>query len=111
MKGYGWLQEVRDGVTAGTTGESRQMEAVKIWLKNMPEGAGISYCCHVQDLGWLPYVESGEVSGTTGKKKRMEAIRIKLVNCPGWHVWYRVHQQQKGWLEWTCDDMDIWQCH
>ena len=80
VKGYGWLQEVRDGVTAGTTGESRQMEAVKIWLKNMPEGAGISYCCHVQDLGWLPYVESGEVSGTTGKKKRMEAIRIKLVN-------------------------------
>lgn len=104
VEGYGWLQEVRDGVTAGTTGESRQMEAVKIWLKNMPEGAGISYCCHVQDLGWLPYVESGEVSGTTGKKKRMEAIRIKLVNCPGWHVWYRVHQQQKGWLEWTCDD-------
>lgn len=100
----GWLAEVYDGATAGTTGESRRMEAVKIHLVNAPAGAEISYAAHVQNDGWLPYVKDGEIAGTTGQKKRMEAIKIRLNNFPGWQVQYRVHKQSEGWLAWVCDD-------
>lgn len=100
----GWLPEVCDGQTAGTTGESRQMEAVRIRLTNAPDGAEISYSAHVQNDGWLPYVKNGEIAGTTGKGKRMEAIKIRLKNLPGCQVKYRVHKQGEGWLNWVCDD-------
>lgn len=100
----GWLAEVRNGATAGTTGESRQMEAVRIHLVNAPADAEISYSAHVQNDGWLPYVKNGEIAGTTGKAKRMEAIKIRLNNLPGWQVQYRVHKQGDGWLAWVYDD-------
>lgn len=100
----GWLAEVCDGATAGTTGESRQMEAVRIRLVNAPADAEISYSAHVQNDGWLPYVKNGEIAGTTGKAKRMEAIKIRLNNLPGWQVQYRAHKQGDGWLAWVYDD-------
>ena len=37
----GWLPEVHDGQTAGTTGEARRMEAVEIRLENVPESVSV----------------------------------------------------------------------
>jgi uncharacterized protein YjdB len=62
---------------AGTTGQSRRMEAIRIRLA----GCGIlrvQYQVHVAGQGWLPWVSDGQMAGTTGQSRRMEAIRIQL---------------------------------
>lgn len=33
VAGKGWLEPVKDGATCGTTGESRRMETVRIWIE------------------------------------------------------------------------------
>lgn len=99
----GWLAQVRDGQTAGTTGESRRMEAVKIRLENAGEGDSILYSAHVAGKGWLPYVKDGETAGTTGESRQMEALKIKLSRnfCS---VEYRVHMAELGWSKWCRND-------
>ncbi|QTA91351.1 hypothetical protein [Desulfonema magnum] len=85
----GWLEWVRDGQVAGTTGESRQMEAVRIEVSGLPAGTVIKYRTHSANKGWLPWVSGGEISGTTGEARRIEAIQIKLLNSPDWNVKYK----------------------
>lgn len=101
-KDIGWMCETFSGETAGTTGESRRLEAVRIRL-NVTEG-DICYSVHAANLGWLPYVKNGEIAGTIGESRRIEAIKIRLENLPGFSVMYRVHMKQKGWSDWKLDD-------
>lgn len=104
VKTLGWLPYAEDGQTAGTTGESRRLEAVKIKLVNCSiPGAGIKYRVHVRSKGWLPYVHDDQVVGTTGESRRAEAIQIELVGLPDYSVVYRVHMKTKGWSDWVCD--------
>ena len=101
---YGWnAPSGKDGSTAGTTGESKRLEAMKIKV----QGDGIEYRAHVQDIGWeSAWAKDGAESGTTNQSKRIEAIQVRLrddlVN-KGYHVWYRVHSQDYGWLGWAKD--------
>lgn len=62
---------------SGTRGESRSMEAVKIWLENAP-GWGIQYQIHAQNIGWMGSRRNGEIAGTTGQSRQIEAIKIQL---------------------------------
>ena len=104
VKSYGWLNYVSDGQTAGTTGESRRLEAVKIRLEDCSiSEAGVRYRVHVQAKGWLPYVQDDQIAGTTGESRRAEAIQIELVNLPDYTVEYRVHMKDKGWSAWVRD--------
>lgn len=43
------------------------------------------------------------MSGTTGEAKRLEAICIELTgaNKDKYDVYYRVHAQTYGWLDWS----------
>lgn len=43
------------------------------------------------------------MSGTTGQSKRLEAIQIKLTGDMSnkYDVYYRVHAQTYGWLDWA----------
>ena len=107
----GWLPAVRDGQTAGTTGQSARLEAIKI---TPPEGLVLDVIAHVQKLGNKEYrnIHKGESSGTgssdnnpiigtTGERLRLEAIKIKVVeNTTGKFLRYRGHVQGKGWLPW-----------
>ena len=77
----GWLGEVCDGATAGTTGENRRMEAIQIRLRNAPAGCSVNYQAHVADKSWLPAVKDGATAGTTGQNRRMEALRVWLTGC------------------------------
>ena len=47
--------------------------------------------------------KNGELSGTSGKKLRLEAIKINLSGDVSryYDVYYRVHIQDKGWLNWA----------
>lgn len=102
VKGRGWLTWVQDGATAGTTGESRRMEAAQMRVVNGPSGMGVCYQAHVRGKGWLDPVCNGSTAGTTGQHRRMEAIKVWLTNFPeGCDIEYRAHVAGRGWLPWV----------
>ena len=106
VQNIGWMDWVRDGAIAGTTGRSLQMEALKVNVKNLPPNAHITYQAHVAGLAWMDWVRDGAIAGTMGRGLRIEAIKIRLENCPGWSVTYQVHGPAyagSGWSNWVSD--------
>jgi len=103
VQDYGWQELVNDGATSGTVGESKRLEAIKVYLNNADYEGGIQYITHVQDYGWQDWRSNGALSGTQGESKRLEAIQIKLTGEMADHydVYYRVHCQNFGWLGWA----------
>ncbi len=101
---YGWMDTVSDGASAGTSGESKRLEAIAISLRNSSVSGSIQYRVHRQTYGWEDdWKSDGAVSGTTGEGKRLEAIQIKLTGqmAQKYDVYYRVHAQSYGWLGWA----------
>lgn len=98
----GWLPWQNDGETAGTVGESRRMEAIKIKLTGSMSGSVI-YQAYVRGEGWQSEVKDGETAGTEGLLKQMEAIKIRLEGtvAENYNVLYRVHLKNKGWQDWV----------
>ena len=106
---YGWLDPVRDGQTAGTTGKSKRMEALKIDVRKVGDGsAKLEVTAHIQGIGDRTYVidkyTHDMVIGTVGQSKRIEAIAIKILEgLTGKHIKYRIHVDKLGWSEWKSD--------
>ena len=100
---YGWQDEKHSGETAGTTGQSKRLEAMELSLKNTPYEGGIEYRTHVQTYGWQDWVSDGTASGTSGQSRRLEAMQIRLTGemAEYYDVYYRVHAQSYGWLGWA----------
>lgn len=106
VQGVGWMKPVSMGETAGTVGQHRRVEALKIQLVG-PNGESLPILTqvHVSGTGWQEWVDSGSAAGTVGQSRAIEAIRFKLVDpiSHSYSVWYRVHSQEFGWLDWACD--------
>lgn len=100
---YGWMNSVSDGGTAGTSGEAKRLESLKIRLRNPSADGGIRYRVHCQSYGWMDWRENGAEAGTSGEAKRMEAVQIELTGqmAKKYDVYYRVHAQSYGWLGWA----------
>jgi uncharacterized protein YjdB len=103
LQDYRWQSWFRDGQTAGTTGQGKRIEALKIRLENAPEGLSLRYRVHVQDKGWLDWKNSGELSGTMEQGLRIEAIQVELQGpmAENYSVEYKVHGQDYGWQNWV----------
>ena len=105
VQDYGTQDYVYDGAMAGTSGESKRMESIRIKLPSTTsKDGGIEYRSHVQTYGWeKSWKKTGELSGTTGQSKRLEAIQIRLTGAikDKYDVYYRVHAQNFGWLGWA----------
>lgn len=105
VENKGWLQQMEDGATSGTTGQGLRMEAIKIKLADLPKGesGGIAYSAHVQNVGWQEEKHDGDVAGTVGKSLRMEAIKIRLTGdiSNSYSVSYRTHIQNEGWTHYS----------
>ena len=104
VQDIGWQGYVKDGSTAGTTGQSKRLEAIRIKLSNNTSYNGtIQYQTHIQDIGWQGWKMNDDTSGTSGQSKRLEAIRIKLTDelAENYDIYYRVHAQEFGWLGWA----------
>lgn len=103
IQGIGWQNSVADGVTSGTSGQSKRIEAVKIKLGDKIASGNVTYRTYVQGYGWLNWVSNGSVSGTNGQSKRVEAIQVKLSGdvANNYDVYYRVYCQSYGWLDWA----------
>ena len=103
VQDYGTQAYVYDGAMAGTEGECKRMESIRMKLPSSVNSS-IQYRSHVQDIGWEKnWASNGSLSGTTGQCKRLEAIQIKLSGdvAKNYDVYYRVHAQDYGWLAWA----------
>ena len=79
VSGVGWQDEVSDGETAGTTGQDRRIEAVRIRLTEQLEARyDVYYRVHATNFGWLEWAKNGETAGSTGYGSPIEAIQIQL---------------------------------
>ena len=74
----GWLSWKKDGEVAGTVGESRRMEAIKIKLTGNYTG-DVIYQTYVRDMGWQEWVSNSAIAGSESSRLRVEAIEVKLV--------------------------------
>ncbi len=106
VRNIGWMDEVSDGQTAGTTGKGLPIEALKINLGNyeaLGDISGVTYELQCQDIGWTAPVSNGAEGGTTGQAKHAEAIKINLTGrmALAYDVYYRTHVSNYGWLDWA----------
>ena len=103
VQDYGTQAYVYDGAMAGTEGECKRMESIRMKLPSSVNSS-IQYRSHVQDIGWEKnWASNGSLSGTTGQCKRLEAIQIQLSGdvAKNYDVYYGVHAQDYGWLAWA----------
>ncbi|MBE5933610.1 MAG: hypothetical protein E7263_09355 [Lachnospiraceae bacterium] len=104
IQGYGDSQgEKKNGEMAGTSGEAKRLENIKIDVDSEYDMIGIQYTTHCQSYGWMPWSSRYEANGTAGEAKRLEAIKIQLtgIHKDKYDVYYRVHAQSYGWLGWA----------
>lgn len=106
VQDYGWMPTSASYETAGTTGQSKRVESLKITLSSdLAAMGGISVKAHVQDYGWMNAVGADAIIGTTGQSKRLEALQISLTGelASKFDIVYRVHIQDIGWQAWKQD--------
>ena len=99
----GWQDYVRDGESAGTSGQSKKLEAIRIEVLGTEYSGDIEYQTHIQRYGWeSEWKKNGEISGSL-ESLRLESMRIRLTGELAEHydVYYRLHVQKFGWLDWA----------
>lgn len=108
VQDIGWQTPTANGEVAGTTGQKKRIEAMRIQVNNSSLNGDIEYSSHIQEQGWQSYVRNGGNSGTTGNSLRMEAIRIRLTGqlSQYYDIYYRVHSAEFGWLGWAKNGKD-----
>ena len=94
----GWLADVSSPAAAGTTGQARQMEALRIAGGTL--AGDIDYRAHVASIGWLGWVGPAYPAGTTGQARRLEAVQVRLtgVAATEYRVGCQAHVANLGWL-------------
>ena len=106
VSSVGWLGTVSDGATAGTTGRSLSLEAVKVSLSNAEASGSMEVNAHVSNIGWQGWDEpSASEGGTTGQSRSIEALQFRLTGEMAglYDVYYRVHASNIGWMGWAKD--------
>ena len=102
VQNIGWQEYVRDGVMAGTEGQSLRLEAMAVNVESDMD-LGVRYCTHVQNIGWQDWKYNGEAAGTEGLSYRLEGLKIELTGseADNYDIYYRVHVQNIGWMNWV----------
>lgn len=97
-----WQEPVKNGEIAGTCGQSRPLEALRIVDMNTP-GLGIVGYALVSDMGWSGANIQGQDIGSTGLGRHIEAIKLGLFGekANDYTIWYRCHVQDIGFMDWV----------
>lgn len=102
VAGDGWQDPVENWQIAGTVGQHKAIEAVRIVSLENDEGTnlGVVGKAHVQDIGWGNDEVNGADIGSTGLGKPLEAIKLGLFgdDADKYDIWYRLHVENKGFL-------------
>lgn len=103
VQSVGWQRNFKDGEMAGTTGECKRIEAIKIRGLNLPKEIKIKYQVYIEELRWQDWKNANEIAGTIGESKRIEAIKILLDKNDKYSIMYRMFVQNIGWQDWCYD--------
>lgn len=109
IQDWGWSKGwVSEGQMAGTEGEARRVEALKIRMTNC-EGVSLKFKAHIQDYGDMEFTDASEIIGTVGEAKRVEAITITSTGLKekGYKLQYRVHIENLGWSQGWVDEGEM----
>lgn len=81
VEGYGWTGWKTNGEIAGTKGESRRLEAIRIDAPNYI----IEADAQIEGIGWVNYgiINKDTIIGTTGESRRLECLRLSIKNKDG----------------------------
>jgi len=93
VQDIGWQGAKTDGQLAGTEGQSRRLEAIRInRTGNLAKQYDVYYRTHVQNIGWTGWAKNGQSCGSAGYGWRMEAMQIVFVAkgapAPGFNSGY-----------------------
>lgn len=106
VSNIGWMSSKRDGSTAGTTGQSKSVEDLKVNILNPVEDGSVQINANVSGIGWQGWdTPSASEGGTTGQGRAVEAVRLRLTGslAKDYDVYYRVHASNIGWMAWAKD--------
>lgn len=105
VQDIGWQGAVENDAIAGTVGQNKKIEALKIKLYEQEFKGDVEYSVYVEGEGWQSYVSNGKISGTVGKNKKVEAVSIRLKGdiAEQYNIYYRVHSSDIGWQGWAKD--------
>ncbi|MBC3898043.1 hypothetical protein GH811_00255 [Acetobacterium malicum] len=108
VENVGWQYYSPQGEMSGTEGRGLRLEGIRIALDESGYDLGIEYQTHIQNIGWETDTAKGwtttnGISGTEGMGYRLEAIQIRLTGADAdqFDVYYQVHAQNYGWLDWA----------
>ncbi len=80
VQDIGWQGARENGKVAGTEGQSKRVEAVRISLTGeAAKSYSVWYRVHSQDYGWLGWTHDGKDAGTAGLSKRAEAVEVQVL--------------------------------
>ena len=84
VQDVGWQNWVNANSVCGTTGQSKQIEAVQFRLTGqLAEQYDIYYRVHVANIGWLGWAKNGDKAGSQGFGYGAESVQLKLVKKGG----------------------------
>ncbi len=89
---------VSDGAVAGTIGDTKRIEEIKIRVVEVTTGdtPGVNYRVHRESSGWgSKWAQNGAVAGEAGKGKQIDGIELNLSGFKG-GIKYRSKVQGTG---------------
>ena len=80
VSGVGWQPAVGNGGTAGTTGQSRAVEALRVRLSGeLSARYTVWYRVHSAEFGWLGWACDGADAGSAGYGRAVQAVQVAVL--------------------------------
>lgn len=80
VSNVGWQPAVGNGGTAGTTGQSRAVEALRVRLSGeLSARYTVWYRVHSAEFGWLGWACDGADAGSAGYGRAVQAVQVAVL--------------------------------
>ncbi len=80
VSNVGWQAAVGNGGTAGTTGQARAVEALRVRLSaGLSERYTVWYRVHSAEFGWLGWACDGADAGSAGYGRAVQAVQVAVL--------------------------------
>lgn len=80
VSNVGWQAAVGNGGTAGTTGQSRAVEALRVRLSGeLSSRYTVWYRVHSAEFGWLGWACDGADAGSAGYGRAVQAVQVAVL--------------------------------